>query len=91
MIILAGSEALDFNNLFKDLTKFAMMHEAKILDVGERIANVANIDKNIEKILCLWRRGGTSSLADCDGENVLKLLANDASMRTGISKVKIAH
>ena len=34
---------------------------------------------------------GQNSLANCDGENALELLANDASMRTCVGEVKVAH
>ncbi len=54
MIVFTRSETFDFDNLLEDFAKFAMMHKTKILDVGERITDVADIDEDIEKILGLW-------------------------------------
>ncbi len=49
MIVFTRSETFDFDNLLEDFAKFAMMHKTKILDVGERITDVARILMRILK------------------------------------------
>lgn len=52
-VIFASSDALDTHKTFKNVTKVAVVDEAKIFHIGEIVADIAGANHDTEEILGL--------------------------------------